>query len=69
MSFCRKRDAGLLKSRVAGHNDHDLPDLRRGCWNDHRPAKWIRHRLTMLSPPTVYEQPDRDPGRQLFKSG
>ena len=25
--------------------------------------------LTMLSPPTVYEQPDRDPGRQLFKSG
>jgi hypothetical protein len=23
----------------------------------------------MLSPPTVYEQPDRDPGRQLFKSG
>jgi hypothetical protein len=23
----------------------------------------------MLSPPTVYEQPDRDPGRQFFKSG
>ena len=23
----------------------------------------------MLSPPTVYEQPDRDPGLQLFKSG
>jgi hypothetical protein len=25
--------------------------------------------LTMLSPPTVYEQPDWDPGRQLFKGG